>query len=125
MQTPGGIIVVNPAFQDWIYEDDKPNAVTPVKGQIPYRMQEEIGAKTTRDDPWQQSESRGSYDYGKAVTNHGSSRALLALVSLLCLLSIASVLLTLLMFFGKIGYKCGCTDEQLGKLTLLKTKIWT
>lgn len=112
MQGPGGRIVVNPAFEDWVYEDEKPTAVTPVKRQITYHVEEEIGQ---RNDPWEQCHLQDSYGSGKAVSTHSSSHALLSLVALLCVLSIAAIALNLLMFFGKIDYKCGCTDEQLGK----------
>ena len=44
MQAPGGRIVANPAFQDWVYEGEKPDfSVTPMKRQITYHVEEEIG----------------------------------------------------------------------------------
>ncbi|XP_078350433.1 uncharacterized protein LOC144635215 [Oculina patagonica] len=42
----------------------------------------------------------------------GSVRALLALVITMCLISLAVLLLTLLMLFGKIGDGCGCFAEE-------------
>lgn len=116
MQAAGGRIVVNPAFQDWVYEDEKPTVVTPVKRQITYHVEEEIGNRSSSEDPWEQhGQSQRSYDYGKTVSTHGSSRGLLALVALLCLLSFAAIILNLLMFFGKIDYNCGCSEQQLGQ----------
>ena len=112
MQANGGRIVLNSTFQDWVYEDEKRKVVTPVKRQITYHVEEEIGQRKTSNDLWKQQQLRG-----KTVSSHGSGRSFLALVSLLCLLSIAAIVLNLLMFFGKIEYKCGCTVEELGKLT--------
>lgn len=119
MQANNGQIVLNPTFQDWVYEDEKPKVVTPVKRQITYHVEEEIGQRKTSNDPWKQQQLQG-----KTVSSHGSSRSFLALVSLLCLLSIAAIVLNLLMFFGKIEYKCGCTVEELGKLTVMKNAIF-
>ena len=39
----------------------------------------------------------------------GSNRALLTMVTTVCLISLAVLLLTLLMLFGKIGDGCGCS----------------
>ena len=114
MQGASGRIVVNPTFQDCVYEDEKPTMLKPMKRQMTYHVQKEIGHDKSADDPWKQPESQGSHDYGKIAATHGSNRALWSLVAFFCLVSIAALLLTLFMFFGKIGYKCGCTEDQLG-----------
>ena len=45
MQANGGPFVVNPSFQEWVYLDEQfPHALqTPVKRQITYRVEREIG----------------------------------------------------------------------------------
>jgi len=40
MQAAGGRIVVNPAFKDWVYEDEEPDfSVTLIKRQITYHVE--------------------------------------------------------------------------------------
>ena len=117
MHATGGRIVVNPTFEDWVYEDDEKQSMsTPMKRQITYHGQEEIGHTKPYDDPWKQ-QGQSSYDYGKVVTTHGSNRALstVTVVALLLVVSIAALVLNLLMFFGKIHYKCGCNEDQIGE----------
>ena len=48
--------------------------------------------------------------HGNAV--QGSNRALWTLVITMCLISLAVLLLTLLMLFGKIGDGCGCSVDK-------------
>ena len=48
----------------------------------------------------------------RAYTAQGSNRALLVLVITMCLISLVVLLLTLLMLFGKIGNRCGCSTDQ-------------
>ncbi|XP_068730017.1 collectin-12-like isoform X5 [Montipora capricornis] len=114
MNTPGTKqIIMNPSFEDCIYEEMKPNVAFPVKRQIIFR--EEIGQGYAKDeDSWKQQNEHGSYSSSGKVQRNGSYRALLALVFLLCLLSIAAIVLNLLMFLGKISYKCRCSDDKLG-----------
>ncbi|CAH3166406.1 unnamed protein product, partial [Porites evermanni] len=117
MHATGGRIVVNPTFEDWVYEDDEKQSMsTPMKRQITYHVEEEIGHTKPYDDPWKQ-QGQSSYDYDKVVTTHGSNRALSTLVALLLVVSIAALMLNLLMFFGKIHYKCGCNEDQIATVT--------
>ena len=114
MQAPGGRIVVNPAFQDWVYEDDKSpySLPTPMKRQITYRVEEEIGPTETKDDPWKHHDYQSKVDYGRTTPTGGSSRLVLTLMSIVCLVSIAAFVLILLMLFGKIGEGCGCSANE-------------
>lgn len=107
MKSASRNIVVNPTFQEWMYEDEKYVTDAPVKRQITYR--EEIGMNPS-EDPWKQR-----HDGGTKSVKHGSSRGLLVLVCILCVLSIAAIVLNLLMFFGKLSCKCSCSADQLGK----------
>ena len=51
MHATGGRIVVNPTFEDWVYEDDEKQSMsTPMKRQITYHVQEEIGHTKPYDD---------------------------------------------------------------------------
>ena len=110
MQAPGGRIVVNPAFKDWVYEGEKLDfSVTPMKRQITYHVEEEIGTTGTKHDPWKQNESRRQVHFETAKPAQGSNRVLLTVLSLVCLISIAALVLTILMLFGKIGDVCGCS----------------
>ncbi|KAL9954531.1 hypothetical protein ACROYT_G042081 [Oculina patagonica] len=45
----------------------------------------------------------------------GSNRVLLVLVITMCLISLAVLLLTVLMLFGKIGDGCGCSADEAAK----------
>ena len=115
MQAPGGRIVVNPAFQDWVYEDDKSpySLPTPMKRQITYRVQEEIGPTETKDDPWKHHDYQNKVEYGRGTqSTGGSSRLVLTLMSIVCSVSIAAFVLILLMLFGKIGEGCDCSANE-------------
>lgn len=112
MQAEGGQIVVNPTFQEWVFENDHPTFMTPMKRQITYRVEEEIGPTGTKDVPIQQHDSQGSVGYEKANPTQGSNRAVLILVSLVFLISIAALVLVLLMLYGKIGDGCGCSANE-------------
>lgn len=113
MQAPGGRIVVNPTFKDWVYEEEKPDySVTPMKRQITYHVEEEIGPTGTKNDPRKQKESHRQVHFETAKPAQGSNRAVLTLLTLVCLISIAALVLTILMVFGKIGDGCGCSENK-------------
>ena len=113
MQAPGGRIVINRTFEDWLYEDEKPDfSVTPMTRQITYYVEEEIGPTGTKNDPWKQNESHRQVNFETAKPARGSNRAVLTLMTLVCLISIAALVLTILMVFGKIGDGCGCSENK-------------
>ena len=93
MQGPGGRIVVNPAFEEWVYEDEKPTMVIPVKRQTTHYVEEGIAQSNSANDGRKKQQLQGSYNYGKVVSTHGSSRVLLLLVAFLCVMSIAAIVL--------------------------------
>ena len=104
--------MVNPTFEDWVYEGEKPDSsVTPIKRQITYHVEEEIGTIGTKHDPWKQKESHRQVHFETAKPIQGSNRALLTLLSLVCLMSVAALALTILMAFGKIDGGCGCSTN--------------
>ncbi|KAL9954545.1 hypothetical protein ACROYT_G042096 [Oculina patagonica] len=59
-----------------------------------------------------QEKNAAEKEAGRANAAQGSNRALLALVITMCLISLAVLLLTLLMLFGKIGDGCGCSADE-------------
>lgn len=119
MQADCGSIVVNPSFEDWVYENEKyPHALqSPMKRQITYRVEEEIGPRETKDDPWKPN------DYQSTVRaksrGEGSRSAMMIFAFIMCLLAIAALVLILLMWFGKMGERCGCStgDASSGSLS--------
>lgn len=105
--------MVNPTFKDWVYEHEKPDfSVTPIKRQITYHVEEEIGTTGTKNDPWKQNESHRQVHFQTAKPSQGSNRAVLTLLTLVCFISIAALVLTILMVFGKIGDGCGCSENK-------------
>lgn len=115
MQADGGRIVVNPTFQNWEYEDSKPTFMTPVKREITYRVEEEIGLAEFKSDPWKQNDSREGIDNKAPSPAQGSNRAALTLLSVVCLMSIAALALTILILFGKIGCECSTKEGRSKK----------
>ena len=109
MQADCGSIVVNPSFEDWVYENEKyPHALqTPMKRQITYRVEEEIGPKETKDDPWKQNDYQSTVR--EKYRGEGSRSAVMIFTFIMYLVAIAALVLILLMWFGKMGERCGCS----------------
>ena len=107
MQADCGSIVVNPSFEDWVYENEKyPHALqTPMKRQITYRVEEEIGPKETKDDPWKQNDYQSTVR--EKYRGEGSRSAVMIFTFIMYLVAIAALVLILLMWFGKMGERCG------------------
>ena len=83
-----------------------------MKRQITYHVQEEIGTTGTKRDPWKQKKSHRRVHFETAKPDQGSNRALLTLLILVCLISIAALALTILMVFGKIDGGCKCFANE-------------
>ena len=84
-------------FLNQSFEEDKPTSVESIQqNQIPNHAAKEIGP---------------------ANPSQGSNRTLLAIVIIACVISLAILLLTILMF-GKIGDSCNCAANE-GKFTTL------
>ena len=109
MQADCGSIVVNSSFEDWVYENEKyPHALqTPMKRQITYRVEEEIGLKETEDDPWKQNDYQSTVR--EKYRGEGSRSAVMIFTFIMYLVAIAALVLILLMWFGKMGERCGCS----------------
>ena len=119
MQANGGRIVVNPSFQDWVYLDEKsPHTFqTPMKRQVTYRVEEEIGRKEfeIKDYPWKQRDNQSKVDFVEAKSNGRYCRAAILMSIIIgSLMSIAALALVLLMLFGKVGAGCGCQSSSEG-----------
>ena len=119
MQANGGRIVVNPSFQEWVYLDEKsPHGLqTPMKRQVTYCVEEEIGRKEfeIKDDPWKQHNYKSKVDFVGAKSNGRCCRAAI-LISIIIgsLMSMAALALVLLMLFGKVGAGCRCQSSSEG-----------
>ena len=117
MQAPTGQIVVNPTFNDWEYEDGKPiraTSMNPITGLVTYHVAERMGAAGTMNDPRKPSDLDAGIDQTKARRDRGQNRALLTLLSFVCLMSISALALSILILFGKIGhgYECSTNGGQ-------------
>ena len=112
MQASGGTIVVNPSFQDWCYEDEKYGGqLAPVRRQITYHVEEEIGHRPY--DLW----THDTRDSRRARAEFSRSNNCIELILMtgVCLISMAALALTILLLIGKIGDKCGCPKNE-GKI---------
>lgn len=106
------------ASENCIYEEMNASLASPIKREIIFR--EQIGHSfSIGDDSWKQRHTSESYpacDQADTRPRNGSNRALVAMVCFFCLLSSAAIVLNLLMFLGKISYKCSCAKGESGKL---------
>ena len=119
MQANRGRIVVNPSFQEWVYLDEKsPHGLqTPMKRQVTYCVEEEIGRKEfeIKDDPWKKHNYKSKVDFVEAKSNGRCCRAAILMSIIIgSLMSIAALALVLLMLFGKVGAGCGCQSSSEG-----------
>ena len=81
-----------------------------IKRQITYRVEEEIGPKKTEDDPWKQNDYQGTVR--AKSRGEGSRSAVMIFTFIMCLVAIAALVLILLMWFGKMGERCGCSTSD-------------
>lgn len=105
MRESTGKVVLNKG-----YEGDEPVAEKPVHlREIRNNSQENIGHTGSADDPW-----NPVYETleEKSDPTQRSNGRYLALVIIVCLISLAAFLLTLLMLFGKMGEKCECSTNE-------------
>ncbi len=85
------------------------------KGSFINPTLEDDEATSVKTKPLKQEKRKGNAAEKEAShvnAAQGSNRALLALVIAMCLISLAVLLLTLLMLFGKIGDGCGCSADE-------------
>jgi hypothetical protein len=94
MNESPGKIHVNPAFED----NDKPTSLKCFQLKVLTNQTEEYGH--SNHDHCHQYEV---LNFDKVKPARGSNRARLALVIIVCLISVVALLLTLLMLVGKIG----------------------
>ena len=81
-----------------------------MKRQITNRVEEEIGPKEIKDDPWKQND----YQCTVRATSReeGSRSAVMIFTIIMCSVAIATLVLILLMWFGKMGEGCGCSTSD-------------
>ncbi|KAL9953585.1 hypothetical protein ACROYT_G041027 [Oculina patagonica] len=105
----GPILVVNPVFQNWCQDDGKKNKGALVSSQV----YENFGAKRDSDN-WSLSDEQANASSVnlKSAEVLSTSRLVVFLLILVCLVSISALVLTVMMLFGKIGDQCGCSETQ-------------
>lgn len=106
---PGPILVVNPAFQNWCQDDGKKN-----KGAlVASRVYENFGENRNLDN-WSSSDEQANANSAnlKSTEMFSTNRVVLFLLIVVCLVSISALVLTVMMLFGKMGDRCGCSNRQ-------------
>ena len=111
MDVQGGQMVVNPIFDNWIYENDIHPLPLKTSGQITYCV-ENTDPTGTEDDRQLQHGYQGSADCGKMKPTGRSNRSLLMITSILCVLSFVIIVLILLISVGKIMKNCSCSLSE-------------
>ena len=111
MDVQCGQMVVNPTFDDWIYENDIPPLPLKISGQMMYCV-ENTHPTETEDDRQVQYDYQGSADCGKVKPTGRSNRSVLILMSIVCFMFFVIIVLILLMSVGKIMKNCGCSSSE-------------
>ena len=99
---PGPILVVNPVFQNWCQEDAKKNKRALVASRD----------ENCHLDNWSlpnAEQPNTSSSHIKSTDMFSSNRVVAFLLIVVCLVSISALVLTIMMLFGKIGDRCGCS----------------
>ena len=105
---PGPILVVNPVFQNWCQDDAKKNQRALVASPV-----ENLGGIHHLNN-WSLSDEQPNTSSAnvKPASMFSTNRVVVFLLIIVCLLSISSLGLTVMMLFGKIGDRCGCSNSQ-------------
>lgn len=105
----GPFLVVNPVFQNWCQDDGKKNKGALVSSEV----YENFGAKRDSDNWSLPDEQANTSSVNlKSAEVLSTSRLVVFLLIVLCLVSISALVLTVMMLFGKIGDQCGCSNKQ-------------
>ena len=102
---PSPILVVNPVFQNWCQDDAKKNQRALVASRVENRHL----------DNWSLSDEQpntSSAAHFKSASMFSSNRVVACFLVVVCLVSISALVLTIMMLFGKIGDRCGCSNTQ-------------
>lgn len=101
---PGRILVVNPVFQNWCQDDAKKDQRALVAS----------GVENRHLDNWSLSDEQPNTSSAHVKTGgmFSSNRVVAFLLIAVCLVSISALVLTVMMMFGKIGHRCGCSNAQ-------------
>ena len=114
-------MVVNPTFDDWIYENDIPPLPFKTSRQLTYRV-EDTDPTGTKNGQQIQHDYQGSADYVKIKPTGRSNRSVLMLMSIVCLMSFVIFVLILLMSVGKIMKGCDCSLNE-GKDVIIVCRL--
>ena len=102
---PSPILVVNPVFQNWCQDDAKKNQRALAAARVENRHL----------DNWSLSDEQpntSSAAHFKSASMFSSNRVVACFLIVVCLVSISALVLTIMMLFGKIGDRCGCSNTQ-------------
>ena len=108
---PAPILVANPVFQNWCQEDAKKNQRALVASRV----------ENCHLDSWslpKEQPNTSSADV-KSTGMFSSNRVVAFLLIVVCLVSISALVLTIMMLFGKIGDRCGCSSTP-GMIQLIQ-----
>ena len=107
-EAPGSILVVNPVFQNWCQEDAKGNQRALVASRV-----ENLGGVRHLNN-WSLSDEQPNTSSAsvKSAGMFSTNRVVVFLLIVVCLVSISALVLTVMMLFGKIGDRCGCSNTQ-------------
>ena len=105
---PGQILVVNPVFQNWCQDDGKKNQRALVASRV-----ENLGEIRPLDN-WSLSDEQPNASSSNATSTgvFTMNRVVVSMLIVVCLVSISALVLTVMMLFGKIGDRCGCSNTQ-------------
>ena len=105
---PGPILVVNPVFQNWCQDDGKKNERAVVASRV------ENSGRIRHLDNWNLSDEQPntSSAKNKSAGMFNTHHVVVFLLIVVCVVSISALVLTVMMLFGKIGDRCGCSNAQ-------------
>ena len=116
-QPPGKskVVVVNPVFQNWCQDGNARNkaalAAPRIDGYHIYRNHRNQRDTWNLFDDSKPSVNRSNdASCGRKVVSR--NRIMCLLMGLTCLVSITSLTLAVMMYFGTFSGRCGCSDKQ-------------
>jgi len=105
---PGPILVVNPVFQNWCQDDAKRNQ----RALVASPDENLTGIRHLSNWSLSDVQPNTSSENVKPAGMLSTNRVVVFLLIIVCLVSISALVLTVMMLFGKIGDRCGCSNTQ-------------
>ena len=107
-EAAGPILVVNPVFQNWCQDDAKKNQ----RALVASRFENLGGVRHLDYRSLSDEQPNTSSANRKPAGMFSTNRVVVFLLIVVCLVSISALVLTVMMLFGKIGDRCGCSNTQ-------------